>query len=965
MGILRIKLLGKVAGLMAICSSCFQLLAQEPTGGIAGKVVDFDFGDGLRAVVIKVADSDVEIYSDIEGRYQIRDLSAGTYSLVFEKSGYQTSTVTDIEVEAGEVFSLDVPLISTGADFELAEFTITASEVISQQADLLIDRQRAPAVSDVLGSDFISRASAGDAAEAMTKMTGVNVVDGKYAVVRGLGDRYSNTMMNGAVLPSNDPNKKTVQLDIIPSDLLEKIVTHKSFTPDRPGDFTGGSTELTTKSFPEEFVFNLSLSVGYNSNATGEDIWGIPGRDMDFFGNTDEGLPSVVPSLPVDWDQSNQSEKLEYYDALHASGFFPVRKKADPDMAFGISVGDSKPLFSEGKFGYFVSFTHDHNFSYDQEGRLERWIGSPDDPDSLSGFDMETSDEEISWGSLVNLALALDSNNEISYVFVNNQKSNDTVELGDNGFDKGTTISEAGQGIDRGLPEGHDSAEEYLTIATLKHSEKSLGAHWLKGKHVLPFLNDTKFNWVLNHSETSEDIPDERGYTFIRWQFEDGNSALVPFTENPRYPSRAYSNLSDEKDNYTADFTIPIKSGLFAKSEFKTGLFYSDASRTSLSRYFSYQWDGSLTSGYGTEQADRRISFIEELEDNKFFDGDVNGYGPGEAEYIDQSRRSGNARSYNGSEEITAYFLMGDVELKNGLRFIFGARHEDTDMYVASIPEMVNAFLAKEGTITDSTWLPAFHAIKPLGSNGNMNLRFSFGRTLARPTFREFSPFRSESIATGEKFEGNPDLNITVTDNFDLRWEWFFNEGDVFAAGVYYKDFSDPIVSTVKAGASSRPLYSWDNAPGGVIKGFEMEVRKSLGYDWSVGGNLTFIESELDPLTSSSSDSGTVFEGQPSFIFNANIGYDSDVNGWAANLFYNYVDETLRLIGDRVPNVMEAARHTVDFNVSKEFGKFKVKLSVKNILDEERLEYYDGLGEPIYNLSHSGRSISLSGSYRY
>jgi len=940
-------------------------MAQSGAGGVAGTIVDYDFGDGLRGVTVKVTESEAVVYSDLEGRYQIRDLTEGTYTLVFEKAGYQSATVTDVNVKGGEVFNLDMPMVASSADFELAEFTITAAQVVSQQADLLIDRQRSPAVSDVLGSEFFSRASAGDAAEAMTKMTGVNVVDGKYAVVRGLGDRYSNTMMNGAVLPSNDPNKKTVQLDIIPSELLEKIVTHKSFTPDRPGDFTGGSTELTTKSFPEEFVFNASVSVGYNSNTTGEDIMGLPGRDMDFFGSTNEGLPSIVPALPADWDQSSNADKQDYYKALHASGFFPVRKKADPNTAFGFSLGDSKNLFQEGKFGYFVSFTHDHSFSFDDAGRLERWVGSSEDPDPLSGFDMETSDEEISWGTLVNLAVSLDTKNELSYIFVNNQKSNDTVELGDNGFDKGTTISSAGQSRTYGLPEGYDSVDEYLTIASLKHSEKNLAAHWLKGKHVLPFLNEMKFNWTLNRSKTSEDIPDERSYTFIRWEFDDEESALVPFSENPRYPDRSYSSLTDEKDNYTADFILPVESELFGKLELKTGLFYSDAVRESWSRYFSYRWDGSLIAGSGYTQADRRISFIEELEDDKFFQGDVDGYGRGEAEYRDQTRRSGNARSYTGSEEITALYFMGDVELHNGLRFIFGARHENTDMTVASIPEMVNLFLAKEGSISDSTWLPAFHVVKPLGAEENMNLRFSYGRTLARPTFREFSPFRSESIATGEKVEGNPDLNITVADNLDLRYEWFFGEGDVLAAGVYYKDFSDPIVSTVKAGASSRPMYSWDNADGGVIKGLELEVRKSISDYWNVGGNVTLISSELDPLSGSSSDSGTVFESQPGFIFNANLGYDNPDRGWAANLFYNYVDETLRLVGDSVPNVLEAPKHTLDFNVSKEIGKFKVKLTVKNILDEESRQFYEGEDEHVYSLSNSGRSISLSGSYRY
>jgi hypothetical protein len=164
-------------------------------------------------------------------------------------------------------------------------FEITVYQVVSQNVILLTDRQRSASLSDALSSEDFTRASADNAAEAVSKITGVNIVDGKYAVIRGLGDRYWNTLMNGAVLPSNDPSKKSVKLDIIPSGLLEKIVTTKSFTPEKPEDFTGGSVEITTKPFSDEFVLTASIGQGYN-NATGEDILGIPGRNMDFLGDT-------------------------------------------------------------------------------------------------------------------------------------------------------------------------------------------------------------------------------------------------------------------------------------------------------------------------------------------------------------------------------------------------------------------------------------------------------------------------------------------------------------------------------------------------------------------------------------------------------------------------------------------------------------------------------------------------------
>ena len=219
----------------------------------------------------------------------------------------------------------------------------------------------------------------------------------------------------------------------------------------------------------------------------------------------------------------------------------------------------------------------------------------------------------------------------------------------------------------------------------------------------------------------------------------------------------------------------------------------------------------------------------------------------------------------------------------------------------------------------------------------------------------------------GKSFPAIRIWKITLTDNFDARWEWFFAEGDLLAAGVYYKDFSKPIVQTVLSGVNSRPFYSWTNTETGEIAGVEFEARKSLAANWSVGGNITFIHSELSPLSEGTGrNSGTVFEAQPDWIANLNLGYDNPDSGWAANLFYNYVGETLRFIGDETPSIFEADRQSLDANVQKTWGKFTAKFSAKNLLDEATELFYKGTeARPWYEFFKTGLSFSLSGSYKY
>jgi TonB-dependent receptor len=977
MGMLKSKWLGQLCGLITTLVMITTLNGQnEPvapigngdTGTLTGKVIDVDFADGVRGVSVTLEGLENGFaFTDLEGRYIVRDVPVGTYAVLFKKDNFQTQRVTEVEIKKGEAFTLDVPFQATGADFTLDVFEIAVDQVVSQSVILLADRQKSASLSDALSAEDFSRASAGDAAEAMTKITGVNIVDGKYAVVRGLGDRYSNTLMNGAVLPSNDPSKKSVQLDIIPSDLLEKIVTTKSFTPDKPGDFTGGSVEITTKPFPDQFVLTASLGVGYNE-ATGEDILGIPGRDMDFLGKTDDALPTSIPPTPGEYAVatrfSTTDEAKSLFRDLHSSGWYPVIKSADPNLSFGVTLGDSKPVFSAGNFGYLVSFTHDHNYDLIVDKRSERWIGTPEELRPKNGFDRTESTEEVSWGGLVNLALLPNPEHEISYNYLINTKNTDSVVLGDNGFENTTNVVEAGQAVgSQNLPTGRESAVEFLTTTRLQYTVKELSLHQFKGKHIFPTFSEMELKWSANLSETSEENPDQRLLTLLKYQYPDGESDLLYLSENPKFPFKSYDDLTDEKTNFTVDITIPWDPEFLNSGEFKLGLFTSESDRNSIGRFYSATGSNSIVG-----DTDSKISFYERFEENVWVDQTFSTEGgvfrPGQVTYIEQTSRQGNVQSYAGTEKIDAVYFMSDIEFKNELRIIFGVRRETTEMDVATVDDFVNVALRDVGDIDDETWLPAFHAVYPLGEDNSQNLRFSYGKTLARPTFREFSPFRVVDSQSGEIYQGNPALDLTFTDNFDLRWEWFIGEADLIAFGVYYKEFSNPIVQTVSSGANASPRYSWENASSGTIQGAELEMRKSLGEFWSVGGNATFIDSEIDPLQLDAS--GTVFEGQPEYILNINAGYNNPDNGWSANVFYNYVSETLRFIGETVPDIFEDSNQSVDLNVSKAIGKWTVKFTAKNITDEDRLLFYDGINEQaVYESWKPGPSYGLSASYRY
>lgn len=961
-----------------------QLQGQEGSpeyGILTGRVLDAQTGEAIPGATIALLE-EPSFYSrtDLNGRYDFRDVFVGTYTVRVFKGGYSPFDVKSVEILAGEVTRLDIPLPkreeageepppetagpAAGDIFELTAFEVTADKIVNTEVGLLELRQRSMAIGDAIGSDFLSRSGVGDAAEAMTKVVGANVIDGKYAVIRGLGDRYSNTLLNGAALPSNDPSKKSVQLDIIPADLMEEVNTTKTFTPDQPGDFTGGSVNVATKSFPEEFLFKASFSIGYNTRSTGEEMAIIPDADLDFFGEVKPTLPGSLPALPADFGVlSGEARKVVVRD-IHAQSLYPGREEVPLDWGMQVSVGDSKRVLKEGKFGYVVSFTRDQEYGLIQGKERSRFIGVEADR-AKSGYFVDESSESVGWGALVNLAFQWNPFNELTYNYLKNQKGENTVKEGRLGFDTETENSEPGQPVSsRNLPTGRESALEYLSYDSQKHTLRELDSHQFRGKHVIDGWNNAEISWMSSFSETSEDTPVDRAYTFVEFIYPDGEQdSMWIFAGNSRYPERTYGTLEDSKDSHTLDITLPVSVERLTSLKFKLGAALTDAERVSLQRTFSYDFSLRIPG----RDPDTRIAFFDRFEEAIWVDGDVEGFGTGAVDISELTTVSGNARSYFGTEEVEAYYLMADLELTDWLRFIGGARYEDLSMVVQANEAFVNPALfvggSDRGEIAEEDILPALHAVIRLGAEANMNLRFSYGKTVARPTFREFSPFRSFDSQTREIVQGNPGLERTTVDNFDARWEWFITPGEIIAVSLYHKEFDSPIISTVRANGSS-DLFSWANVTSGTISGVELEVRKTFWERLVVGGNFSYIESEIDPIEGGLG-SATVFEGQPEFILNLNLGYADAERGWAVNLFYNYVDDTLRFVGQNVPSVFEKGRSSLDFNISKELAGIQFKLSIKNLLDEAVEFYYAAPDSPVYERYRTGRSIGLSASYTF
>ncbi|MDZ7765537.1 MAG: carboxypeptidase-like regulatory domain-containing protein [Melioribacteraceae bacterium] len=366
--------------ILIILISTAAIFAQ--TGKITGKIVDAETGEAVIGCNVLIDGTTMGAAAGIEGTYSIKNVPAGTYDLVFSSVGYTKKTVTDVKVISGSATKIDI--ILPIESFETDEVVITAEAAKNTEAGLLISRQKSNAVSDAISSEQFSRSGAGNAADAVKQVVGASVVDGKYVFVRGLGDRYSSTQLNGAELPSSDPNRKAFHMDLLPTNLLENIVTIKTFTPDKPGSFSGGIVDIGTKNFPKEFTLKFSTSSSVNSFATfNENNISYEGVEGDFLG-FDTGLRDI-PSFLTDPDieipieqQARFDEELALKLDKASKSFNNVmdlqRKTAPLNRSFSFSIGEDLSTGEESSFGYLGSLTYSRNFSFYDDGKIGRYI---------------------------------------------------------------------------------------------------------------------------------------------------------------------------------------------------------------------------------------------------------------------------------------------------------------------------------------------------------------------------------------------------------------------------------------------------------------------------------------------------------------------------------------------------------------------------------------------------------------
>ena len=944
--------------------------SESAQGTISGRVVDGQSGDALIGATIFLKGTNFGTICDFEGNFQLFNVPVGKYVLVSSMIGYQNTSVTGIEVVEGQVFKLNIALSSETIELE-EETVIEVKALRSTDAGLLKDRQKASAVSDAISADEISRAGSSDAAEAMTHVTGASVVGGKYVYIRGLGDRYSSVQLNGAALPSADPDRRAVAMDLFPATMLDNIVTTKSFTPDKPGDFTGGAVNIATKAFPDDFTLSIGTSTSFNTQSSfNEKFLTYRGGRLDWLGSDDgaRDLPDLlatrqitIPDVGAAYNNEEKALQLDQFSKAFSPVMAPTTTTAPINQNYSLGVGNQVQLFDR-PLGFLGSLVYSNSSSFYDDGSSARWQLTSRSASTLTNnFKLNDTRgiQSIGIGGLLTLAFKPAPTHELSVTNMFNRNSEDIARY-----------------LSGSFPRDLDEEAVYET-RVLQFTQRQIKSLQLSGKHHFSGLRDLRAEWKSSISSSSQDEPDLRFFTnnqitAIRplrdennQVIRDDNGAVVrgpvtTYSISPSIyplPTRYFRNLSEDNREFQFSLSLPFRQWQGLGSHLKSGFFGLNKRRNFRESRYEFGQDDINYDG----------------KPETFFNGDKVGLISDEEQYRfgsyvqDGTQLSSN---FDGEQQIYAGYGMLELPINHRLRLIAGARYEATRIDVSSIDPS-----KKNGYLSENDLLPSFNAVYELSPS--INLRASYGRTLARPTFRELAPFASFSFVGDFTLIGNADLQRTLVDNFDLRWEHFGNSGELYAVSFFYKDFQNPIERVI---LNVNGEVQYQNVAEAQVVGLEIEARHGAGFihrslaNLQVGGNLSLFNSEVTiapaeltlrrALIANAPDRRPL-QGQSPFLLNLDLGYDNFETGMGVSLFYNLFGRRLDEVSlGGTPDVFEEARGTMDMTFSQQWHSYKIKFKANNLLDApiQKAYRYQGV-DYIANHHQKGRSFSLSLSY--
>lgn len=980
-----------------------QVQASGEVGTVAGRVVNAD-NDPLAGVYVRVAGTDFVGRTGVDGRYSL-DLPPGTHTLIVELDLYKSTEIPGVSVSEGAIASVDVELVPMIGVMEIFE----VSEDLNMQAEGALQEQRKQqtSVNDGVDATEISKSGGGKVSSVAVRIVGATVVDGRYLFVRGLGHRYGNTLLDGARVPSPEPERRTVPLDMFPSAALSAINVQKTFSPDVPGDFSGGSTQFVTRDAPYEPTISIGLTTGANTNTTFAPMLtnpGYAGPDLFALGNLPRALPdSFTQGHKVGrgvLDPNNGFAQRYTPEQIEAQGEAldtrtQVMRGARAPANFGVKLsGGNTWTFNDNGGNFGILFAGGYKNQHQTNRELVRQF-------SEDGGALVTATPQVdlrsfqttyqtSYNGLLKLQLHANSNNRFAlttlYAREASDESRDMV---------GTARGPAGV--------------QKLDYTRLRYVMRSVASTQLSGEHTIPRANNLQIDYFGSVAQARRDDPALREMVYLYNTTDDywvADSSVGPTGD------QLFLELLDNNVNGALNLTAPFRQWKGLEAKIKAGAWVEAKQRNFLVRRYDYTYatglEGQIPIGRG------------EVLTNDNIGGGLSAADGGSEVFVLNERTRENDNYDAWSRNLSAYLMM-DLPFVRWFKISGGARIESNTIVVNpydpyALPGAGPDAESEGARLVEVDVLPAASLIfspQLREGRGDINIRLTGTQTVARPEFRELAPFQFRDYVGGFTKQGYPGLISTKVWNGDVRVEWFPRTAEVIAISGFFKYFQDPIEEVVALNPSA-PSSSFANAESAINGGVELEFRKALDFlapkhktqarkilrDLSLGANFAYIYSRVDlpapcydPLQGEASDPSLVpvagcreeyqastsqvrpLQGQSPWIVNAFLDYSNDESGTNARLMYNAFGPYITQVsGMTLPDIYQQPMHMLDFSASQrllsskrnEWGDLRnqllVTVEIENLLNTPIRQTQ--AGKTTY-LTHDGLTATIGLTWKY
>ncbi|WP_252730518.1 TonB-dependent receptor [Colwellia sp. E2M01] len=857
-------------------------------------------------------------------------------------------------------YAAESPASEAADEQAMEEVIVKASRLKGTASAVMQERKNQAFIADILGAEQISRTGDSDAAAALRRVTGITLVDGKYIYVRGLGERFSSTQLNGAAVPSPDPTRTVIPLDLFPSSIIESLSVQKSYSATMPAHFGGGNVDIRLKTIPTDFTFTMQGKLGGNTNNF-DDGLSYNGGSNDWYG-MDDGTRAAPDALKTMWENHESLNDLSQEDnrliaAQLNRDYDPSYSKVNPNTGFDITLGDRYD-FDDFRVGFLTAVSYDNKWRVSEEYEGEDYTfiagqnGADDRWSLVRGFDdIQSTEHSVRFSGMLNVGVEFlrDHRIDMSTLILHDTSDEIRDKLGNN---NNLVLSD-------GLR---------IRDSEVNYEEREMIANQIRGTHNLTDFWNLGIDWFYSDARSNRYAPGNISTRYIltdgsNGQLEDGffdiqnESALTRANTATRYE---FQNLNDGVENYGYNVSLPL---YYTDVEvvLKAGGNFISKNRDAQARRVDVNtlvFDSLDLTGYQMNNI---------LTDEAMLNAPLTGTNT----LIRDTSVAGD--DYFSAQKTDAYFFETDFLFDQKWRASFGVRYEDFRQVVAPLDPATGEFDIAANPTTEDLESLAFKEDDVFGAvaltyivDDSMQFRASFAQTTIRPDIREVAPATYLDPLTGYPIGGTPSVVSTSINNYDLRWEWYLETGENLSAGLFYKDMDKPIESVQSPSQDGPPLIRIANAEDGYVYGLEVEFLKDFAFlsdslgrfteDFFLSGNVTLSESEINidtqsvveqtGVSTSVTNPTRAMTGHSPWVVNMNLGWDAPNGNHSATLAYNVFAERIIIPGiDSKDDSYEQPFHSLDA-VYTYYPSYSstLKFKVQNILNQDKtIEFEDTL----------------------